>query len=266
MSLSVRIDRMRYAPRRPDISLPWLRDVLRLPPLKQAEILISDFTLKAEAGEILAVVGASGAGKTTLLRILAGLETSYEGIVFLGPDAITRPDKRIYLLPQTHTLLPWLSVAGNLQFNIGDASGEDAGGRKLLEQFGMVDKHNSYPHSLSGGERARVALMCAMQARPEVLLLDEPFRGLDQITKEKCVDDLMKWIQCAEKKEIVILVSHDIDDAVFLATRVIVVRRDPLRLYQEIPTPDQKSRRSDKIIRLESEVFKLLEEAARMGD
>lgn len=114
---------------------------------------------------------------------------------------------------------------------------------------------DSYPHRLSGGERARVALMCAMCARPQVLLLDEPFRGLDQLTKEQCMADLARWLDETEHNEIVILVSHDISDAVSFSDEVIVVRSKPLCLHDRFLCPSNKTVRSQELIDLKDKVL-----------
>ena len=203
----VAIESMRYEPPRAQMKSYWLRRVFRLRALATPELLIEDFNLKVDTGEVLAVVGASAAGKTTLLRIMAGLENGYKGSVHFNGEPITKPDKRIYLMPQAHTLLPWMSVERNLLFNARDG---DRSAADLLHTFGMTDRRDFFPHALSGGERARVALMCAMCANPEVLLLDEPFRGLDELTKDKCVGDLKVWPAATKVEESVVLVSHDI--------------------------------------------------------
>ena len=259
MSLEVRIQSMQYDPPRPELRARWLRRALRLPPLATSDCVIKDFSLTVKKGEVVALVGATGAGKTSLLRIIAGLERGFQGSVCLDGEDIAKPNRRIYLLPQTHTLLPWLSVGRNLQFNMGEGNGTSTA-HELLRTFGMLDKRDSYPHSLSGGERARVALMCAMCANPQVILLDEPFRGLDQITKEKCIDDFCQWLETTEEDETTILVSHDICDAVVLANRVIVVRRSPLSIYKEFPRAAPMGRRSTEALEREKQVLDALME------
>jgi ABC-type nitrate/sulfonate/bicarbonate transport system ATPase subunit len=239
--------------------------VLGLPPWEDPKPLIRDVSLKVAAGEVLSIVGPTGAGKTTLLRILAGLETEFDGQVSLNGDPIEKPDRRIYLMPQAHTLLPWLSVRRNLLFAAardGDDwnPGDDTG--RLLEKFELTDKQHRYPHTLSGGERARVALTCAMIAKPEVLLLDEPFRGVDQVTTEKCQDHLFKWLEETDQHESVVIVSHSISDAVFLGNRVIVVAKNPLRVHRLFETPTHRKRRSSELAKLEEDVFSALMQIA----
>jgi ABC-type nitrate/sulfonate/bicarbonate transport system ATPase subunit len=228
--------------------------------------LITDFFLEVRPGEVLTIVGESAAGKTTLLRILSALERRFRGSVALGGEPIVRPDRRIYLMPQAHTLLPWLSVEGNLLFFACHNSGQDAAGAVdgFLERLELTNRRETYPKTLSGGERARVALACAMIAAPDVLLLDEPFRSLDQVTSERCQRYLLEWLDYTARKEIVVIVSHSVSDAVFLGDRLIVVRREPLSVYREfnIPIPRPRRRRSAELLKYEDSVLDALNETA----
>jgi ABC-type nitrate/sulfonate/bicarbonate transport system ATPase subunit len=257
---------MSYPPAHPKVRSPRIRKVLGLPKWENPKPLIQDVSLKVETGEVLSIVGATGAGKTTLLRILAGLEKRFDGQVSLNGNPIKKPDRRIYLMPQAHTLLPWFSVERNLLFAAArdgdDWSPGDAGSR-LLKQFELTDKQHHYPHTLSGGERARVALMCTMIAKPEVLLLDEPFRGVDQVTTEKCQDRLFGWLEETKQRESVVIVSHSISDAVFLGNRVIVVASNPLRVHRWFETPTHRERRSSELAKLEGDVFSALTQVSR---
>ncbi len=260
MSLEVCVRSMTYEPVYSGVRSPALRSFLRLPPIRHRSQVIQDFELTIERGEVVAIIGASGAGKTTLLRILAGVETSYDGYVKLDGDQVTKPNRRVYLMPQEHTLLPWRNVERNLAFNFRNGTEESrlATPDRLLGMFKLSDKRYQYPHSLSGGERARVALMCAMCAMPEILLLDEPFRGLDQLTMERCQDDLVRWLGETKAQESVVLVSHSIADAVFLADRVVVVGSRPLRPFAEFVMPNQRIRRSEESTSLEERVLDAL--------
>ena len=268
MTLEARIERMmNFPPVHPEVRSPAIRKVLGLPPLPPwtaPKPLIKDVSLKVAAGEVLSIVGPSAAGKTTLLRILAGLEKKFVGHVSLNGDPINKPDKRIYLMPQAHTLLPWFSVERNLLFAAardGDEWNPVVVSGRLLKKFKLEELQHSYPRTLSGGERARVALMCAMIAKPEVLLLDEPFRGIDQIETERCQDQLFNWLEETEQRESVIIVSHSISDAVFLGNRVIVVTSNPLRVHREFQTPAHRTRRSSDLVELEGDVFSALMQA-----
>jgi NitT/TauT family transport system ATP-binding protein len=268
MTLSARINSMMsYPPPYPEVRYPWMRKVLGLPPLTEIKPLIKNVSLSVAPGEVLSIVGPSAAGKTTLLRILAGLERRFDGQVSLDENRIIGPTKKIYLMPQAHTLLPWFSVKKNLRFAARNGDNRDPGNAidSLTAVFALSDRRQQYPHTLSGGERARVALMCAMIAEPQVMLLDEPFRGLDQVTTEKCQDDLIKWLEETVQRESVVIVSHSISDAVFLGNRVIVVARDPLSVHREFKTPTVRERRSPELVELEADVFSALMEISAGG-
>tara|TARA_B110000879_G_scaffold64333_1_gene90522 strand:- start:662 stop:1459 length:798 start_codon:yes stop_codon:yes gene_type:complete len=249
-NLKVTITAMRFSAPELDVSWGWLRRILNLPTLAEAVNVIENISLDIVPGKIVSVVGASGSGKTTLLRIIAGLETNYEGSVTLCRESIIKPDARIYLMPQAHTLLPWRTVEGNLLFNGGDPETIE----RILNTFDMLDMKHRYPRTLSGGERAQVALMCAICAKPQVLLLDEPFRGIDWHTKERCMNDLSKWLDETEYNVIVIFVSHDISDAVFFSDKVVVVSQNPLRLKKSFDCPSNRIMRSTELIDLEKQV------------
>ena len=258
MSLEVAIRHMQYPPLRPDLRHKWIRRGLR--PTSSLPV-IGNLKFTVDRGEVMALVGASGSGKTTVLRIVAGLEHGFDGSVKLNGAEIVKADRRIYLMPQAHTLLPWLTAEQNLLFNV-PAGKETCMPEELLEKFKLLGRRHAYPATLSGGERARIALMCAMCAAPEVLLLDEPFRGLDQITSEECQEDLVSWFARTDVEESVILVSHSIPDAVFLADRVMVVYPCPLREYKQFVTSSIKNRHSDAAAKLEKDILRALRDVS----
>jgi len=182
------------------------------------------------------------------------LETRFDGKVSLLGEAITSPSRSIQVVFQDNCLLPWLDVEGNIAFAIKD---EDQAKRKQLtmhwmDKVRLRDKANAFPKTLSGGEASRVAFARAFIAPPEVLLLDEPFRALDTITKEVLQDLLIEFAD--EPNTTIILVSHSIDDAVFLSDRVIVLGGSPLRILEEFPVALPRPRKRDN-----TEIFKLAE-------
>lgn len=240
----------------------WLREYFK----KQLDggpvRLIEGFSLQVKPGEVLAVVGESGAGKTTLLRILSGLDNEFEGEVRLDGEQIIRPDRRLYLMPQEHTLLPWFNVERNLLFfarRNGDSHSEKAVD-SFLKRLDLTKLRHAYPKTLSGGERARVALACAMIAEPHVFLLDEPFKSLDQVTSERCQNYLVEWLEETVIEESVVIVSHSISDAVFLGDRLIVVGSNPLSIHMEFNIPRPRVRRSEQLLEIEREVVEALNE------
>lgn len=187
-----------------------------------------------EPGEIVAIVGGSGCGKSTMLRAIAGLDTPSRGRVVLDGATVTAPHEKIGIVFQEPRLLPWLTVADNVGFGLeGLSSAErDARVRGALARVGLADKAGVWPRELSGGQAQRVALARALVPRPEVLLLDEPFSALDAFTRADLQDHLLDlW---ADSRPTLLLVTHDVDEAVVLADRVLVMRPRPGRIFEEI--------------------------------
>jgi sulfonate transport system ATP-binding protein len=185
-------------------------------------------------GEIVAIIGGSGCGKSTLLRAIAGLDRASAGTVTLDEMPVTAPHPKIGIIFQEPRLLPWLSVADNIGFGL---SGLPADTRRdkiaqVLARVGLADKANAWPRELSGGQAQRVAIARALVPQPEVLLLDEPFSALDAFTRRDLQDHLLDlW---ADTRPTLVLVTHDVDEAVVLADRVLVMRPRPGRLFEEI--------------------------------
>jgi sulfonate transport system ATP-binding protein len=192
------------------------------------------FSADINPGEIIAIIGGSGCGKSTLLRAIAGLDRASSGTVTLDGAVISAPHAKIGIIFQEPRLLPWLSVADNIGFVLSDLP---AGVRRekvaaALARVGLTDKANAWPRELSGGQAQRVAIARALVPQPEVLLLDEPFSALDAFTRRDLQDHLLDlW---ADTRPTLILVTHDVDEAVVLADRVLVMRPRPGRLFEEI--------------------------------
>jgi sulfonate transport system ATP-binding protein len=203
-------------------------------------------TMDVALGEIVAVVGGSGCGKSTLLRIVAGLDRPTQGQVELDGAKITAPQEQIGIVFQEPRLLPWLSVADNVAFGLADRPKDERTRRVAaqLDRVGLTDKATVWPRELSGGQAQRVALARALVMRPEVLLLDEPFSALDAFTRVDLQDHLLDlW---ADSKPTLVIVTHDVEEAIVLADRVIVMKPHPGRLQEEIVTdmPRPRDRQS----------------------
>ena len=195
---------------------------------------LEKFSATINVGEIVAIIGGSGCGKSTLLRAVSGLDPATSGSVTLDGVTITAPHAKIGIIFQEPRLLPWLSVADNIGFGLGDVSTEVRRTRiaHALAKVGLADKANAWPRELSGGQAQRVAIARALVPQPEVLLLDEPFSALDAFTRRDLQDHLLDlW---AETRPTLVLVTHDVDEAVVLADRVFVMRPRPGRLFEEI--------------------------------
>jgi sulfonate transport system ATP-binding protein len=192
------------------------------------------FSATINLGEIVAIIGGSGCGKSTLLRAIAGLDPATSGAVTLDSIRISAPHAKIGIIFQEPRLLPWLSVADNIGFGLGDVPADVRRARitHALTKVGLADKAKAWPRELSGGQAQRVAIARALVPQPEVLLLDEPFSALDAFTRRDLQDHLLDlW---AETRPTLVLVTHDVDEAVVLADRVFVMRPRPGRLFDEI--------------------------------
>jgi len=191
-------------------------------------------TLGVAPGEIVVVIGGSGCGKSTLLRAISGLDTPTQGSVLLDGTSITTPHEQIGIIFQEPRLLPWLTVAGNVGFGIEDRPKPERAERvaHALDRVGLSEKANAWPRELSGGQAQRVAIARALVPRPQVLLLDEPFSALDAFTRVDLQDHLLNlW---NEFKPTLVMVTHDVDEAIALADRIVVMRPHPGRIADEI--------------------------------
>jgi sulfonate transport system ATP-binding protein len=207
---------------------------------------LNDIRLDIAPGAIVAVVGGSGCGKSTLLRIVCGLERPSDGEVSLNGAAIDMPRQEIGIVFQEPRLLPWLSVERNVGFGLEDRPLRERAERvfRQLARVGLAERAGAFPRELSGGQAQRVSLARALIMRPQVLLLDEPFSALDAFTRTDLQDHLLDlW---ADGKPMLIIVTHDVDEAVVLADRVVVMGPQPGRVIAEVAAdlPRPRNRQS----------------------
>ncbi len=190
---------------------------------------LDDINLEIKEGSFVSIIGGSGCGKSTMLRIIGGLETEYDGEVLVGGENVTAPSRDKGFIFQDHRLLPWLTVKENIRFSLPDSQKKnDELIKEYLSLVGLSNFENAYPKQLSGGMSQRVAIARALANKPKILLLDEPFGALDAITKVNLQEELLKiW-----KKENItmIIVTHDIDEAVYLGQKVVVMTPRPGRI------------------------------------
>jgi sulfonate transport system ATP-binding protein len=195
---------------------------------------LDGISLSVGAGEILVVIGGSGCGKSTMLRAVCGLDAPSQGRVVLDGTLIAAPHEKIGIIFQEPRLLPWLCVADNVGFGLEGRPKAERRARvgRALDRVGLADKARVWPRELSGGQAQRVAIARALVPRPQVLLLDEPFSALDAFTRTDLQDHLLDlW---ADAKPTLVIVTHDVEEAIVLADRIMVMRSRPGRVYEEI--------------------------------
>ena len=199
--------------------------------------VLEDITLTVAPGEFVSIVGSSGCGKSTLLRLIVGLENDHQGEVLLDGQRIVGTSLERGIVFQEHRLFPWLSVEQNIALGLLNADfTDDEKARSVREHIalvGLAGFETAYPHQLSGGMSQRVAIARALVNRPEVLLLDEPFGALDALTRAHLQQELHRIWQA--EGITMILVTHDVEEAVFLGEKVVVMEPRPGRIRRIVP-------------------------------
>jgi len=201
--------------------------------------VLAGVTLTARPGDFIALIGPSGCGKTTLLRLLAGLTPPSAGAITLDGVIPTAARKHLSFIFQEPTLLPWLTAQRNVELPLR-LRGENESVRKeraleLLKTVGLEDAAAQYPRQLSGGMKMRVSLARAMTRQPGLLLLDEPFAALDELTRNRLNEDLLRLRERAPFTAF--FVTHSVSEAVFLSNRIVVLAANPGRVAAEIVSP-----------------------------
>lgn len=203
--------------------------------------VLQDINLTIEEGEFIALVGKSGCGKSTLLRIVSSLTEHSRGKVLINGKESTGIDPEVRFLFQDARLLPWKTVLQNVV--LGSPTRDEAKAREVLETVGLKGKEDAWPSDLSGGQQQRVAISRALIGTPKVLLLDEPFSALDALTRiqmQRLVEKL--WEQY---RFTVILVTHDVPEAVYLADRILLVENGGIRLNQSVQLARPRTKNGD---------------------
>lgn len=206
---------------------------------------LQDVNFQVESGEFVCVVGRSGHGKTTLLRVLAGLQPPTAGQIRLGEEVVKGPSADRAMVFQQDTVFPWLNVRRNVEFGLRALKTPEEERKEVtahwLEAVGLTDFADSWPRELSGGMRKRVALASAMAVESDVILMDEPFGSLDYFTRRNLHDVLLDlW---RETRKTIFFVTHDIEEALILADRVILLAEG--RLVDDIPVKLPRPRDED---------------------
>ncbi len=198
---------------------------------------LSAITLDVRQGEIVALLGGSGCGKTTLLRLVAGLDRPSAGAIRLDGEVIAEPRADVGVIFQEPRLFPWLGVAENVGFGLSHLSRFEREGlvTNALVRVGLGGYEKRWPRELSGGQQQRVAIARALVTRPKLLLMDEPFSALDATTRASLHGHLLALWQ--ESRPTVVMVTHDVEEAVTLADRIVVMQPKPGRIFDELDNP-----------------------------
>ncbi|MEN8514723.1 ABC transporter ATP-binding protein [Burkholderia sp. RS02] len=194
--------------------------------------ILAGIPLQVARGEIVCIVGPSGCGKSTLLRIVAGLDTDFRGSVKLDGMALDGPSPRVGVIFQEPRLLPWLSIADNVGFASGPRGGREPTVARLLDEVGLAGAARQLPVTLSGGMAQRAAIARGLFGEPDLLLLDEPFSAVDAITRMRLQTLLLDVVHRHRMSAIV--VTHDLDEALYLGDRVLMLAPNPGRVHDEI--------------------------------
>jgi NitT/TauT family transport system ATP-binding protein len=237
---------------------------------------LEDVSLEVEAGEFVTLVGASGCGKSTLLRLIAGLDEYTDGEIVAAGVPVWGPGADRAMVFQNYSLYPWLDVMHNIKFarqlsvhtrNRDSAAVEAASGRAdaLLRVMGLAQVSHAYPSQLSGGMQQRVAIARALMTRPRILLMDEPFGALDAQTRE-VMHDLILHV-CRLEGCTVIFVTHDVDEAIYLGERVVLMAPRPGRIdsIHAVPLPRERSasmRHSPQFLELRAKILERVRETS----
>ena len=240
---------------------------MRYPDDESTENLIEDLEVTVQPNTVVSFLGSSGVGKTTLLRMIAGLEKRFEGQIAVDVHDVTQPTRNVQMVFQDYRLLPWKTVYGNIEFAARrkDPQADSHQVEKWLEIVKLKKKRNSWPKTLSGGEAGRVAFARAFVSSPQLLLLDEPFSNLDMVAKYRLQNELQEYLLIQETT--VILVSHNIDDVVFLSDTIHVLSDQRMKIVKSFDVLADKPRqhRDPVLNRVYQDIIAYLEESKANG-
>lgn len=219
--------------------------------------VLKDINLTVREGEFICIVGASGCGKSTLLRTIAGLDIDYDGEVVVDGKRVTKPEKTRGMVFQEHRLFPWLNIEENISYVLNEGTKEEKQKKvqEHIELVGLKGFEKAYPKQLSGGMAQRAGIARALVNQPEILLLDEPFGALDAFTKIQMQQEV-KRIHKTEGKTM-ILVTHDIDEAVYLADRIVVMSSRPgtIKRIVDVELAEPRNRNNEEFLAVRKLIF-----------
>ncbi|MGN0427673.1 MAG: ABC transporter ATP-binding protein [Agathobacter sp.] len=213
-----------------------IKNIKKIYPQPSGELeVLSDINLSVKPGEFVSIVGASGCGKSTLIRMIAGLEHPTSGQIVVGDKVVTKPSIEVGLIFQESRLYPWLTVEENIAFGIHKKVSKEEKRELVQEYIDLVELtgfEKSKPNQLSGGMQQRVSIARTLINKPRVLLLDEPFGALDALTRINMQNEILKiW---EKEKTTMILITHDIDESIFLSDKIVIMSNRPGIISREI--------------------------------
>ncbi len=219
---------------------------------------VSNINMDLTNGEFVSLVGPSGCGKSTILRLISGLIYPTSGSITLNNENIVKPTEKIAMVFQKPTLFPWLTVRDNIGFGMKIKNKiDDIKIDKMIELIGLGDFKYDYPKQLSGGMAQRVALARAIINEPEILLLDEPLGALDAFTRMNMQDEILNMWK--KTKCLAIMVTHDIEEAIYMSTKVVVINKNPGRIKRIIDVKlENRDRNSKEFMEYKNEILDLL--------
>ena len=218
-------------------------------------------SLDIEKGEFICLLGPSGCGKSTLLNALAGFEKVNSGSVKIDGREVTAPSINNITIFQNYGLLPWRNVLKNVELGLESKKvpkeEREKTAKKYLDLVGLSGYEERHPRQLSGGQQQRVAIARGLAVDPDIIFMDEPFGALDAITRMKLQEDILRISR--EEEKTIIFVTHDIEEAVFLADRIVVMMADPGRIKSivKVPLGTHRDRTNDDFLYVRDKIFEL---------
>lgn len=223
---------------------------------------LSNVDLQIEPGSFISLIGPSGCGKSTLLRLIAGLIHPDQGELTLDEEKIDHPGYDRGFMFQEHTLFPWMNIYDNIAFGLrarGIYKEQSKSVQEFIDLVGLTGFEKYYPHQMSGGMCQRAALARALVGHPKVLLLDEPLGALDSFTRMNMQDEIHHiW---KEHNMTMIMVTHDVDEAVYLSDKIVVMTPRPGKITKviDVDIEHPRARSSDIFLKYHAEVLRLLD-------
>lgn len=222
-------------------------------------IALQNISLEVEKGEFICLLGPSGCGKSTLLNIVAGFEKPDSGTVTIDGQEVKAPSAKYVTIFQNYGLLHWRTVLKNVELGLEPIEKSSIVRRKVAQKYielvGLEKFEKAHPNQLSGGMQQRVAIARALAVNPEILFMDEPFGALDAMTRLKMQNDIYKIVK--DQKKTVIFVTHDIEEAVYLADRIVIMTPNPgeIKSIIKVQLPSDRDRTSNEFIEIRDKVF-----------